>query len=162
MSLRTYFYIPRPYGVDMFWTTEAHVHHHLICSTSERTRIIKEVQDMEPGQPFSVIILHRCLARYLTYSTVESDDNFLDRLTRIFVCELNKWNYQTSITLVSTIIGMTSKNDSCKPKFRTIIILSPTSPHHQSAHTSTTPSRTVLTITGQHPHRCIGTFYITP
>ena len=109
MSLRTYLYIPQPSGIDMFWTTETHVYHYLICSASERSRIMADVHNLEPGQPFNVMILHRCLARYLTYSTVESDENFLDRITRIFVCELNKWNYQTFRTLVSSITTMASK-----------------------------------------------------
>jgi len=101
MSLRTYVYTPQPPGVDVFWASAAHVHHYLICSASERARIMADVQNMEPGQPFSVLIVHPCLRKYLFLSTVETDDTFLARLTRHFIGDLNTWYYQSYMASVS-------------------------------------------------------------
>lgn len=117
MSLRTYVYTPQPPGVDVFWASAAHVHHYLICSTGERARIMADVQNMEPGQPFSVLIIHPCLRKYLFLSTVETDETFLAHLTRHFIGDLNTWYYQSCMATVSFInFSMQNMTHSSFPK----------------------------------------------
>lgn len=65
------------------------MYYYLIHRTSERIRILTEIKSMEPGRTFSVIIIHRCLPRYVTLCTNESEEDFLGYLKKLYLYEID-------------------------------------------------------------------------
>jgi len=84
MPLSVYSYRPHPIGVDRDWTSPNQLYRHLIEHADERARITIEISNMDPRQPFTVLIYHRCLVKPLPFSTVDSEYAFLSRIETLF------------------------------------------------------------------------------
>jgi len=86
--MRTYKYRPHHYQIDKHWFTATHVYHYLLQNKSERRRLLKQIRSLEPGEPFSITITHRCLSgRRFNISTVYTDTMFVYRLEMALACE---------------------------------------------------------------------------
>jgi hypothetical protein len=96
--MRQYLYQPRPYGIDRTWTSATEVYQYLIAHESERARIRTEVERLDPGQPFTILIIHHCLPGYLKLSTVDSDYAFLLNIERFLSAEQRGWPVVDSST----------------------------------------------------------------
>ena len=98
--MRTYPYRPQPITVDRSLVSAIQVYQYLIFNASERARMIDEICRLQPNEPFIVRITHRSLPGHLTYSTVESDQDFLRRIEGLLQYELGQCYLITSVPSV--------------------------------------------------------------
>lgn len=89
MPVRTYIYTPQPHGIDLYWKVPTQMYWFLMNCVRERLRILSEIQSFELDHTFSVVLVHRCLPRYVTISTNDSDEDFLRYLKALYLYELD-------------------------------------------------------------------------
>ena len=88
--MKTHSYIPLPLGIDREWTHALDVYRHLLANRPERERLLREVCNRDPGQPFTVKLYHPLSPWVLRISTVETDEEFQTRIQAWLVHEIRQ------------------------------------------------------------------------